>query len=105
MKLKDFLLNEAKIGEIIVFREAGYQIGMTRIDNERLYISSLSDPMLELYDVVCYTHEKREWATRDVLVVDIAPTYSRPIVERKYSENGVLLEEKYYTGADHDGEL
>ena len=73
MTLKEFLSNEVKIGEIVVIREAGYQVGMTRVDNEKLFIRSLSEPMLEFYDVVCYVHEKRDWANRDVLVVDIKP--------------------------------
>ena len=83
MTLKEFLSNEVKIGEIVIFREAGHQVGMTRVDNEYLFIGSLSGILLELYDVVCYSYEKREWATRDVLVVDI----------------------KMSTGADYDGEL
>lgn len=83
MSLREFLLNEVKIGEIAIFREAGYQIGMTRVDNEYLFIGSLSGILLELYDVVCYSYEKREWSTRDVLVVDI----------------------KMSTGADYNGKL
>lgn len=83
MSLREFLLNEVKVGEIVIFREAGHQVGMTRVDNEHLFIGSLSGILLELYDVVCYSHEKREWATMDVLVVDI----------------------KMSTGADYDGEL
>ena len=73
MTLKEFLSNDANIGEIVVIREAGYQVGMTRVGNEKLFIRSLSDPMMEFYDVVCYVHEKRDWANRDVLVVDIKP--------------------------------
>lgn len=56
---------------------------MTRVDNEKMFVGSLSDHMLELYDVVCYEHDKRDWATREVLVVDIKPS----------------------TGADYDGEI
>ena len=71
MKLRDFLKNETRIGDIVVIREHGWQIGLTRIDNEDLYIYSLNPTLLELYDVICFEYETRDWATRDVLVVDI----------------------------------
>lgn len=71
MKLEEFLRNETKIGDIVIFREGGWQVGMTRIDSEDLFIFSLNPVMLELYEVICYTREKREWATKDVLVLDI----------------------------------
>lgn len=71
MTLRDFLMDKAKIGDIVVIREHGWQIGMTRIDNENLYIYSLNPVLLDLYEVICFTHERREWATKDVTVVDI----------------------------------
>ena len=49
MTLKEFLPNEVKIGEIVVIREAGYKVGMTRVDNEKLFIRSLSEPKTVLY--------------------------------------------------------
>ena len=49
MTLKEFLSNEVKIGEIVVIREAGYQVGMTRVGNEKLFIRSLSEPKTVLY--------------------------------------------------------
>lgn len=71
MKLGEFLRNETKTGDIVIFRDSGWQVGMTRIDSEDLFIFSLNPVLLELYDVICYIHERREWATKDVLVVDI----------------------------------
>lgn len=71
MKLKDFLLHKTKVADIVVIREGGWQIGMTMIDNEDLFIHSLNPTLLELYTVTCYTYDKREWANKDVLVVDI----------------------------------
>ena len=71
MTFKDFLMNETRAGDIIVIREHGWQIGLTRIDNENFYLHSLNPVLLDLYSVVCYTYEKRDWSTREVLVVDI----------------------------------
>lgn len=71
MKFRDFLLHEAKIGDIVLIREHGWQIGMTRIDNEDLYFHSLNPILLELYNVVHFAYEERDWATKKVLVVDI----------------------------------
>jgi hypothetical protein len=71
MKLRDFLLHETRVGDIVVIREHGWQVGMTRIDNEDLYIYSLNPLLLDMYDVICFTHEKRDWATKDVTIVDI----------------------------------
>lgn len=71
MKFRDFLLHEAKIGDIVLIREHGWQIGMTRIDNENLYFHSLNPVLLELYNVVHSAYEERDWATKKVLIVDI----------------------------------
>lgn len=71
MKFRDFLLHEAKIGDIVLIREHGWQVGMTRIDNENLYFHSLNPVLLELYNVVHFAYEERDWATKKVLVVDI----------------------------------
>ena len=71
MKFRDFLLHEAKIGDIVLIREHGWQIGMTRIDNENLYFHSLNPVLLELYSVVRFAYEERDWATKKVLIVDI----------------------------------
>lgn len=71
MTLRDFLLHETRVGDIVVIREHGWQIGMTRIDNEDLYIYSLNPVLLDMYDVICFTYEKLDWATKKVLVVDI----------------------------------
>ena len=71
MKFRDFLKNEARIGDIVLIREHGWQIGMTRVDNEDLYFHSLNPVLLELYKVVSFSYEERDWATKKVLVVDI----------------------------------
>lgn len=71
MTVGEFLQKETRIGDIVIFRDGGWQVGMTRIDNESLYIRSLNPVMLELHDVICYTYERQDWATKDVLVLDI----------------------------------
>ena len=71
MKLRDFLLHETRVGDIVVIRDRGWQICMARIDNENLYICCFNPVLLDLYDVISFTYEKRDWATKDVMVVDI----------------------------------
>ena len=73
MRLIDYLKEKVCAGTIVVFRESDWQIGMTRVDNEGLYLHSLSSPLLHLYKVVGWGYEKRNWATRDVLVLDVKP--------------------------------
>lgn len=71
MKLGEFLKREADVGDIVIIREHGWQIGLTRIDNEGLYICGINPLLLERYDIVQFGWDSREWATEDVLVVDI----------------------------------
>lgn len=71
MTVGEFLQREARIGDIVIFRDGGWQIGMTRIDNDSLYTHGLNPVLLNLYDVICYTYERRDWATKDALVLDI----------------------------------
>ena len=70
MKLQEFLLEQTGVGDIVIFREGGWQIGMTRIDNEDLFIRSI-DPTLLQREVIDYEYSDRDWATQKVLVVDI----------------------------------
>lgn len=74
MTLKEYLKRYAKVGEVIVIRERGWQIALAQADNEELYIHSLHPRLLELYSVVNFEYARREWATKHVLVVDILPT-------------------------------
>ena len=74
MTLRDFLKKHARIGEIIVFRENGWQIGLTRIDNDDLYLISLSSRLLDEYEIVNFAYGIRDWATETVFVIDILPT-------------------------------
>ena len=71
MTVGEFLQKKARIGDVVMFREGGWQVGLTRIDNDGFYIFSLNPVLLNLYDVICYTYERRDWATKDVLVLDI----------------------------------
>ena len=71
MTIKDFLQNKARVGDIVIFRESGMQVWTTQVDNEGLYIHRLQPDLLDLYDVICYTYERRAWANGDVLVLDI----------------------------------
>lgn len=73
MKLREFL-NQFKtmggVGEIVVIREHGY-LGLTRIDNKGVFMHSLNPVILDLYNVVNYAYETRDWAKVPVMAVDI----------------------------------
>ena len=70
MKLRDFLLYKTKVGEVVLIRENGWQIGCTRIDNEDLFIHSLHPSMLDK-EVRHFEYADRDWLVKDPLVVDI----------------------------------
>ena len=68
--LKDFLLNKVKIGDIVIFRDGGWYIGCTRVDNEDIFIHSLS-PSLLRREVKYIDYEECGWLTKKALVVYI----------------------------------
>ena len=70
MDLKEFLLRKTNVGDIVVIQDAGWQTGLTMIDNEDLFISSLDPSMLRRKVRNSY-YDKRDLANKDVLVVDI----------------------------------
>ena len=74
MTLRSIIYQHARVGDLIVFRENGWQIGLTRIDNNDLYLLSLNSRLLDEYEVVNFTYEQRDWATVTVLVIDLLPT-------------------------------
>lgn len=74
MTLRSFIYRNAHTGDILIFRENGWQIGMTRIDSDDLYLNSLNPRLLDKYEVVDFSYEEREWANVTVLVVDVLPT-------------------------------
>lgn len=74
MTLRSFIYRHAHVGDLIIFRENGWQIGLTRIDNDDLYLLSLNARLLDEYEVVDFSYEEREWTSLTVLVVDILPT-------------------------------
>lgn len=71
MNLRDFLKNVTRVGDIVSIREHGWQIGMTRIDNDDLYLRSLNPVILDHYNVVYFASENMDWAIDDVIVVEI----------------------------------
>lgn len=73
MILRDFLKKYTNVGEIVVLRENGWDIGITRIDNDDLYLDSLHPRLLNLYEVINFAYEQRDWATKCVLFLDILP--------------------------------
>ena len=46
MDLREFLLHKTNVGDIVVIQDAGWQTGLTMIDNEDLFIDSLDPSML-----------------------------------------------------------
>lgn len=55
MIVEDYLRKETKVGDIIIFTNGGWQIGMTQIDSEDLFIRSLSNYVLDAKVKKVYT--------------------------------------------------
>ena len=70
MTLRDFLLNEARIGDIVIIRSNGWQIGCTMVDNDCYFIDSLN-PIILNYEVRYSEYVERDWANKKVLAVSI----------------------------------
>ena len=70
MDLREFLLHKTNVGDIVVIQDAGWQTGLAMIDNEDLFIDSLDPSMLRRKVRNSY-YDKRDWANKDILVVDI----------------------------------
>lgn len=74
MTLREFLTRHANVGEIVIIRENGWQVAMTRVDNNKLYLGGLSPRLLDDCEVINFTYESRDWATVIVLVIEVLPT-------------------------------
>lgn len=70
MKLGDVLLHKTKVGDLVLIRDGGWQIGCTIIDHEDLFIRSLDNRMLDT-EVKDFRYEKQNWTTKNVMIVDI----------------------------------
>ena len=70
MTLKECLLRHTHVGELVLIMDAGWQIGCTMIDNEDLFIGSLSPSML-LREVKSHYRDTRDWTTRSIRVVNL----------------------------------
>ena len=60
MDLREFLLRKTNVGDIVVIQDAGWQTGLT-----------ILDPSMLRRKVRNSYYDKRDWANKDVLVVDI----------------------------------
>ena len=70
MKLGNVLLHKTKVGDLVLIRDGGWQIGCTIIDHEDLFIRSLDNRMLDS-EVKDFRYEKQDWTTKNVMIVDI----------------------------------
>jgi hypothetical protein len=70
MTLSEVLLHKTKVGDLVLIEDCGWQIGCTIIDHEDLFIRSLDENMLSR-KVVSFLYEKRDWTTKNVMVVNI----------------------------------
>lgn len=70
MKVSELLLHHANTGDLVIFKDSGWQIGCTIIDYEDLFVRSLSVALLTT-KVKSYKYETRDWTIKPVLVVDI----------------------------------
>lgn len=71
MKLSDVLLHHATVGDLVMFKDHGRQIGCTLVDSEHLFMGSIN-PELLTRDVKGYRYKPRYWTIKPVLVVDIS---------------------------------
>lgn len=70
VKLEDVLLYETKVGDLVLIRDCGWQIGCTIIDHEDLFVRSLDNRMLNK-EVKSFRYESQDWTSKDVMIVDI----------------------------------
>lgn len=70
MTLKDFLLHETKIGDLVWITDGTWYLGCTIIDHEDLFIGSLNPKLLKR-KVKNHYYETRDWTIKPVLVVTI----------------------------------
>ena len=70
MRLRDVLLTKTKVGDLVLIRDCGWQIGCTIIDHEDLFVRSLDERMLNT-NVRDFRYEKQDWTSKDVMIVDI----------------------------------
>ena len=70
MRLRDVLLTKTKVGDLVLIKDCGWQIGCTIIDHEDLFVRSLDGRMLNT-NVRDFRYEKQDWTTKDVMIVDI----------------------------------
>ena len=66
--VSEVLLKETNVGDLVVFLDAGWQIGCTIIDHEDLFMQSLSVGLLTR-TVKSYKYEERDWTIKPVLVI------------------------------------
>lgn len=70
MTLRDFLMNMADIGSLVLIHDNGWQIGCTMVDNEYWFIDSLNQELLD-HDVMSWYYTERDWISRTVIIVEI----------------------------------
>lgn len=70
LKLSELLLKHTNVGDLVIFLDSGWQIGCTIIDHEDLFIRSLDTGLLTR-TVKLYNYEKRDWAIKPVMVVEL----------------------------------
>ena len=70
MSLEDVLRYKTKVGDLVLIRDYGWQIGCTIIDHEDLFVRSLNDRVLDAR-VTDFRYEKQNWTTKNVMIVDI----------------------------------
>lgn len=68
--LRNILLKETDVGDLVIIKEDGWQIGCTIIDHEDLFTRSLDNSVLES-TVKSFKYEKQDWTIKNVMVVDI----------------------------------
>lgn len=63
-------MKRTKVGDLVVFFSAGWQVGCTYIDYKDLFIDSINSRLLRR-EVVNYEYGTVNWVDREVLIVHL----------------------------------
>lgn len=70
LNLSEVLLHRTDVGDLVLIRDCGWQIGCTMIDHEDLFIHSLDNNLLHK-EVKKYYYERQDWTTKNVMIIDL----------------------------------
>jgi hypothetical protein len=70
MDLREVLLHKTKVGDLVLIKDCGWQVGCTIIDYEDFFINSFNGKFL-MREVKDYYYEPQDWTTKNVMIVNL----------------------------------